>query len=372
MQLTITRGDLVRILGHARSAVPSRTTIPIISHVRLHANGSGRLEISGTDLDRQCIDAGTAVITAPGDITVPADVLGQIAKSLPEGDVSIRYDAIDERVEIKVGRARYRLATLPAADFPSLASEAPACRWRLPAEAVVRMIAAPLFAAATDDTRPHLMGCHLLCPSGAARLRSETTDGHRLIIREMALPAGSVPLPDPGIIIPRQAMADIGRMADGAEDEMDIAISGTRIAVTHRATVYVSKLADGRFPDVGRVTPQRRPDRRTTVDRRHLAEAVGRMAAVLDAKLPRIEWTAGDGELALAASRGADHEASDAIPAEHVGAAWTSGISARYLLETLAAMRGERVTIEAESPGAPYRLTDDGAEDDVHVIMPLR
>ena len=90
MRLVIERGELLRALGHVASVVERRTTIPILSNVLLKASGQA-LELKATDLEREVIEEVRAEVAAPGAVTVPAHILHDIVRKLPDGSqVDIR------------------------------------------------------------------------------------------------------------------------------------------------------------------------------------------------------------------------------------------------------------------------------------------
>ena len=97
MRLVIERGELLRALGHVTSVVERRTTIPILSNVLLRTRDS-TLEFKATDLEREVIESVAADVSAPGAVTVPAHILHDIVRKLPDGSqVDIRKDAEKER-----------------------------------------------------------------------------------------------------------------------------------------------------------------------------------------------------------------------------------------------------------------------------------
>ena len=55
MKLTIERAALLRALAHVQSVVERRTTIPILSNLRLEA-GDGRLGVTATDMDLAVVE----------------------------------------------------------------------------------------------------------------------------------------------------------------------------------------------------------------------------------------------------------------------------------------------------------------------------
>jgi DNA polymerase III subunit beta len=373
MIITVDRGDLVRAIGAARATVPSRSTIPILGNIKLSAC-AGRVSVVGTDLERQCTDIADAEITADGAVTIPADVLTSIAKAMPAGRISLAWSADDGRIEIKSGRARYRIATLPATDYPDIAGTDAGTVIRAQTSAMRRIFGDLLFAASDDETRPYMCGVHLLRTSADGPVRATATDGHRLVMVDAAAHPGEQPLPPGGAIIPRQAMADVARLIDGIDGDVEIEISPTRFRLRCGDVVYASKLVDGHFPDVDRVIPADHIADGVVVDKAAIEAALGRVMAVMDARAVamRISARHGASEMDLFSRRGGEHEASDAIPAEVLGKGIETGICAKYLVEQLAVMRGDRVTLRMDGSAAPIRIVDHGSPNDRHVIMPMK
>ena len=122
MKLVIERGELLRALGHVTSVVERRTTIPILSNVLLKASGRA-LQFKATDLEREVSDEAPADVSQPGAVTVPAHILHDIVRKLPDGaQVEIKRDAEKERLTLRSGQSRFTLQTLAPEDFPDLAA----------------------------------------------------------------------------------------------------------------------------------------------------------------------------------------------------------------------------------------------------------
>ena len=84
MQLVIERGELLRALGHVTSVVERRTTIPILSNVLLKASDRACNSRRPTSNARLSSEA-PADVSQPGAVTVPAHVLHDIVRKLPDG-----------------------------------------------------------------------------------------------------------------------------------------------------------------------------------------------------------------------------------------------------------------------------------------------
>src|SRR6056297_2197461 len=118
MKATIERATLLRCLSHVQSVVERRNTIPILSNLLIDAGDSGTVKVMAPDLDLQVVETMSAAsVDAPGAITVSAHLLFDIARKLPEGS-QVSLETAENRMEVKAGRARFKLPTLPRDDLP--------------------------------------------------------------------------------------------------------------------------------------------------------------------------------------------------------------------------------------------------------------
>src|SRR3712207_6744718 len=121
MKVTIERAALLRSLGHVHRVVERRNTIPILSNVLLRAEDGG-LRLKATDLDIEVTETIGADVARPGSTTVPAHVIYEIVRKLPEGaQVSLEMTGDTGQMQIRSGRSRFMLQALPESDFPDLA-----------------------------------------------------------------------------------------------------------------------------------------------------------------------------------------------------------------------------------------------------------
>ncbi len=92
MRLSIDKPSLSRALAHVASVVERRNTIPILSNVLL-AIGNNELTLTATDLDMEIVETVPATAKGEGSTTVPAHMLHDIVRKLPEGsDIELQRD----------------------------------------------------------------------------------------------------------------------------------------------------------------------------------------------------------------------------------------------------------------------------------------
>src|SRR5690606_3613216 len=97
-----------------------------------------------------------------------------IAKRMPAGaEITLALDG--GTLTVSSGRSRFKLATLPASDFPELSQPAYPVGVSIDLAALVAPV---VFAMSDEATRYYLNGVFLHTSEG--RLRAVATDGHRL------------------------------------------------------------------------------------------------------------------------------------------------------------------------------------------------
>ena len=89
MKFSISRNALSDLLGVVISAVPAKSTLPILSNVLIKADKEG-LTLVATDLDISIRTKGEASVSEEGSITVPAKRIGEIVRELPDADVKVK------------------------------------------------------------------------------------------------------------------------------------------------------------------------------------------------------------------------------------------------------------------------------------------
>src|SRR5690606_23465524 len=113
-----------------------RNTIPILSNVLLAAEGAS-LEMKATDLDLEMTEAAAANVEQAGATTVPAHLLYDIVRKLPEGaEVMLKTDESGHSMSVISGRSTFRLQCLPQTDFPELSAGKFPHIFRMEAEAL--------------------------------------------------------------------------------------------------------------------------------------------------------------------------------------------------------------------------------------------
>ena len=373
MRLTIERSNLIRSLARMTRVVERRNTIPILSNVLLAADAEG-LRMKATDLDLEVTERVRASTQSEGSITVPAHLLHDIVRKLPDGSEVALRTGENDGVTVSAGRSNFRLQTLPEADFPDLTAGDFTHSFAMPAAELAGMIERTAFAISTEETRYYLNGIYMHVLDGM--LRAVATDGHRLARAEVEAPEGTEGMP--GIIVPRKTVGEVQKLLGSAEKGEDgeqatvrVELSDAKIRFTLGDTVLTSKLIDGTFPDYQRVIPTAN-DKALTLDRNGFASAVDRVATVSSERGRAVKLAIRDGQMTLTVNNPDSGSAEEELAVGYDDEAIEIGFNARYLLDITQQIAGEEAVFMLNDSGSPTLIRDKGDETALYVLMPMR
>jgi DNA polymerase-3 subunit beta len=368
MKVTLERAELVKALAHVHRVVERRNTIPILANVLIKAGKNG-VELKATDLDLEIIETVPAEVKQASATTVPAHMFYDIVRKLPEGaQVELQSGSDRTSLQVRAGRSRFTLQTLPETDFPDLAAGELPHRFKLASRDLKRLIDKTQFAISTEETRYYLNGIYLHVVDDK-KLRAVATDGHRLAQVELAAPKGTSGMP--GVIVPRKTVTEVQRLIEDAGEEVEVELSPAKVRFSLGSVVLTSKLIDGTFPDYSRVIPVGN-DKILVVDKGDFAAAVDRVSTVSSERGRAVKLSVASGKLTLTVTNPDSGTATEELEVEYGSDALDIGFNSRYLLDITGQIEGEKATLKLADPGSPTLLEDSEPAGALYVLMPMR
>ena len=373
MKLKADRASLIKALAHIQSVAEKRNTIPILANA-LIAVRDGKLSFTATDMEIAVVEEVPAATSRDGATTAPAITLYEIVRKLPDGaEVELDFAGGDAQLTLRAGRFATSLVTLATDDFPSMTAGQLPHRFHLSALALRGLIDRTRFAISTEETRYYLNGIFLHAAEGedGRVLRAVATDGHRLARVEEPLPEGAGSMP--GVIVPRKTVAELRKLLDEAQGDVECALSDTRIQFTVGSVQLTSKLIDGTFPEYERVIP-RDNEKILRVGKKDFAEAVARVAAISSERSRPVKMSLARDLLVLSAASPEQGTASEELEGDRVkyeAGPLEIGFQARYLNDITDQIGGE-VEFLFSDGSAPTVVRDAGDASALYVLMPMR
>lgn len=372
MKLSIDRSALLGSLGHVQNVVERRTTIPILSNVKLMAETGDTLHLTATDMELSIAAQEPCKVRQAGVTTVSAHTLFDIVRKLSEGsEIALEQSTEGGEMTITAGRSVFTLPTLPADQFPALEAEKLDVNFTIPSLDLAKIIDKTRFAISLEETRYYLNGIHFHAFKNGATsaLRGVATDGHRLARVEVPLPDGAGELPP--IIMPRKTVNEIRKLIDEHGGDVEVSVSASRIQLMIGSTLLVSRLIDGTFPDYERVIPTDN-DKKALVEAKAFATAVDRVATISTERARAIKISLEAGKMSVSAVSAEAGRAVEELDVDYQDDAFEIGFNARYILDMMGEVDGSQTELNLSSPASPTIVRDpeDGAT--LHVLMPMR
>src|SRR5690349_20471854 len=361
------RETLLEPLQAVTGIIERRHTLPILSNVLLSRTDT-RIDFVATDIEIEI----TAGMTAegPGDgktTTVGARKLFDILRALPEAS-EVALTLADKRLQVKSGKSRFNLQTLPAEDFPRLAAaEGTPTRFSVPQNLLKSLLALVQYAMAQQDIRYYLNGLLMVVDDG--QLRLVATDGHRLAFASRE--AGARSLPKQEVILPRKTIIELSKLLGDTDDPVAIELSATQAKFSFGRVVLVSKLVDGKFPDYTRVIPQNQP-KKLKLDRIALLQSLQRAATLTSDKFRGVRWVLGDGSLRISCSNTEQEEAQEELDVPYKGETLDIGFNVGYLVDVLNNLDVAEVECGLGDANSSALFTLPERSDFKYVVMPMR
>ncbi len=365
MKFSIERNHLLKPLQQVSGALGGRPTLPILGNLLLKVEDN-MLSMTATDLEVELISR----VALEGDfeagsVTVPSRKFLDICRGLPDDSV-ITFVLEGDRVQVRSGRSRFSLSTLPANDFPNIED------WQSEVEVLLTqgelrgLIEKTQFSMANQDVRYYLNG--MLFEIDGTILRSVATDGHRMAVSQVQLGADFA---QQQIIVPRKGVLELVKLLDAPEQPVTLQIGSSNVRAEVNNFVFTSKLVDGRFPDYRRVMPQT-TTKTLEAECDELRQAFSRAAILSNEKFRGVRVNLADTEMRITANNPEQEEAEEMLDVSFEGEPIEIGFNVSYVLDVLNTLRCEKVRVsmsDANASAMIENVDDDGA---MYVVMPIR
>jgi DNA polymerase III subunit beta len=356
------RDELTRALGIVSRGVSTRTSVQILAGILLEAEG-GKLQLAATDMELSLRTSLDAKLESSGSVVVPGRLLLDLARLLPEAEVSIEHKLEEAVVEVQCGSATYRLHTYNAEDFPRLPETGGIELHEIDRETLLETVSRVSRSASRDESRPVLTGVLVRFEPG--KLVMAATDSYRLSVKETAVDVTGLELE---AIVPARALTELARIAAEA-DRLTLGVHENQVVFGTGDAWLTTRRIDGQFPNYKQLVPEAF-EYEVPISRDELLDVVRRVSVMAQRNSP-LRLRFGDGELAISAQTQDVGEARESLPVAFSGEPLEIGFNAEFLRDGVESIGGEQVKLKLISPLRPAVL--EGESDDfLYLIMPIR
>ncbi|MBI2167636.1 MAG: DNA polymerase III subunit beta [Candidatus Omnitrophica bacterium] len=364
MEFQIDRDIFLQGIGMVSAVVSQKpNTLPILGNILVETLPSGEIYLMGTDLELGISTQLSTNHATEGAITLPAKKIHEILREIPSGLVEVTV-AKNNAVNIKTGRAQFKIMGLTKDDFPKPPEVDLLNAIEIEQGTLKECLNLTSFAVSRDETRYVLNGVYVEIKE--SKLRLVATDGRRLAMVEKDLPQ---PIPTPTeMIIPNKAAQELCRIL-GLEGTVKIVPGKNQVTFHLGKTILTSRLIEGRFPNYEQVVPKEEKIT-CSVRREDLQQAVRRANLLTspDSQLVKFDFLK---DRVLVSSRTPNlGESREEITAEVKGGELAIGFNPGYLLDVLKNLNIETVVLSLTEPDKPGVVR--GWDRYCYVVMPMQ
>ena len=368
MKFIVNSSYLLKQLSYINGVITANPVVPILENFLFEIDKS-RLTVTASDLQTSMITEINVESKERGNIAVPARILLDTLKNLPDQPVTFSMDESTYSIELSSDNGRYKLSGENATDFPKVPSVSNDFSASISSDVLGRAISNTIFATSNDELRPAMTGVYVNL--GDKNTTFVSTDGHRLVRYRRAdvkSDNGST------IIIPRKALNLLKATLPSENTDVTIDFNPSNAFFKFGTIRMICRLIDERFPDYENVIPATSTIK-MTINRTDFLSSLKRISIYANKTTHQVRLKITGSELQVSAEDlDFSNEANERLSCEHEGEDIEIGFNARFMIEMLSNLDTEQIKLNMSAPnkaGVILPVEKDKNEDILMLVMPV-
>lgn len=368
MKFIVNSSYLLKQLSNINGVITTNPVVPILENFLFEIN-KNTLTVTASDLQTSMITELNVESKEKGNIAVPARILLDTLKNLPDQPVTFSIDESTYSIEISSDNGRYKLSGENATDFPKVPSVSNDFSANISSEVLARAVNNTIFATSSDELRPAMTGVYVNL--GEKNTTFVATDGHRLVrYRRTDIKSDN----GNSIIIPRKALNLLKATLPTENTDVTIDFNMSNAFFKFGNIRMICRLIDERFPDYENVIPSQNPIK-MTISRTDLLGSLKRISIYANKTTHQVRLKITGSELQVSAEDlDFSNEANERLSCEHEGDDIEIGFNAKFLIEMLTNLDTDQIKLNMSAPnkaGLILPAEKDKAEDILMLVMPV-
>jgi len=369
MVFEVSSHDLLKKLQVASGAISSNPVIPILEDFLFELAGN-ELTISATNLEVTIISTLSVKGGKKGKVAVPAKILLETLKALPDQPIKFEVDDSNKSIKLKSNYGEYKLAGDNHEDFPEIPAEENVNVIELQADPLVTAINNTIFATSTDELRLAMTG--VLIQLDFNKVIFVSTDAHKLV--KYTIGGINTELSE-SIIVPRKGLTLFKNAIANIDDDIaKVSFNKKNIFFRSGDTLVISRLIDAKYPDYNAVIPANN-DKTLTLNRQDFQNSLKRIAIYANKTTNQVVLSLVEDGLTISAQDlDFSNEATEQIACSYKSDAMSIGFNAKFLVEMLGIINTDEIILELSAPNKAGILlpSEKGDQEDLMMlVMPV-
>ncbi len=366
MKFICTQENLKRGLGLVSHLAGRNQNLPILNNVLLEAKGGG-LILSTTNLEIGIKSNIRGKVEKEGSLTVPARLFFDYIQSI-RGE-KIEIESKGNNLEIKTESSQTVLKGLDYSEFPLIPEIEKKISITLNAGELKEALNLVLFATAMDNARPEISG--VLFNFENNQLTLAATDSYRLAEKKINIKNSLEK--EKKLIIPAFTLQELSRLISEVDkkESLQMNINENQVSFECDATVMISRITEGEYPDYKQIIPQ---DTKTkvTVDKNILQQNIKAASLFCRQGINDLNLFFYENKIEIRALNDQLGESKNVVEGKIEGEKNQIIFNYHYLLDVLSSMSSNEVVIKINNPEMPGLIKPLAGEDYLYIIMPIK
>ena len=370
MNFIVSSSYLLKNLNAISGVITSNPVVPILENVLFEIE-SGNLLITASDLQTSVIVELQVESKEDGSVAIPAKILIETLKNLPEQPVTFSIDDQNYNIEINSDNGKYKLAGENSADFPKVPTLNDGFSSSIDSVVLNSAISNTIFSTSTDELRPAMTGIFFKLSNSSGTFVS--TDGHRLVKYIRTDIKGDEV--DHDMIIPRKSLNLLKSVIPSDKStDINLEFNASNAFFSFENVKMVCRLIDERYPDYDNVIPNDNSNI-VILDRSEILGSLKRISIYANKTTNQVRFKISGSEILISAEDlDFSNEANERISCEHDGDDIEIGFNAKFLIEMLSNIESDKVRFKLSEPNRAGLIVPDNMsenEDITMLVMPV-
>ncbi len=362
MKFSISSSELLAQLQIAGGAIGSNPVLPILEDFLFTINDN-QLTITATDLETTIVTEVEVMADTNGTIAIPARILLDTLKALPQQPITFAIDEETFAIEITSAYGKYKLAGENGADFPRIPDDEGTDSLDISAPVLNQGIVKSLFATSNDELRPAMTGVYFQVDFNKVILVA--TDAHKLVKYTFNNLKSEI---STTFIVPKKALNLLKNALPG-DGDVKVAFNKANAFFAFDNIKMVCRLIDARYPDYNAVIPVDNPNE-LVVNRTDFQSSLKRIAIYANKTTNQVILNIQDGSLTVSAQDlDFSNEATEQLTCTFNGDPMNIGFNAKFLAEMLGVLESDEVKIQLSGPTRAGILVPLEETENVEILM---
>lgn len=367
MRFVVSSAQLLKNLQKISGVISTNTVLPILEDFLFDIE-KNNLTITATDLDTTMSVSMDIESKEKFKVAIPARILLDSLKALPEQPITIAVDESTNGIEITTDNGKYKLSGENSADFPKEPTADGVAEVKLASSVLNKGVSKTLFAVSNDELRPAMTGVFFQLDDNG--ITFVATDAHKLVkFNRSDIKGGNA-----SFIVPKKALNLLKAVVPNNETEVSVQFNKSNAFFSFENIQLICRLIDAKYPDYNAVIPKENPNL-LSIQKDDFYASLRRTSIFSNKTTHQVVLKMSGAELTVSAQDlDFSNEASEKLGCDYQGNAMEIGFNAKFLLEMLGALDSSDINIELSTPNRAgiIRPTEkEESEDLLMLVMPV-